>query len=141
MQAKLLRALEEKEITRVGGHTPIKVNPRIISATHKDLQEMVDKGDFREDLFYRLNVVPIPIPPLRERGYDIIILARYFLQHFSKVYNKDLRASLPNVKTCLWVIPIQAISGNSETSSSTPPSLRRAAWWEPTISRKNDCSR
>jgi transcriptional regulator with PAS, ATPase and Fis domain len=91
MQAKLLRALEEKEITRVGGHTPIKVNPRIISATHKDLQEMVDKGDFREDLFYRLNVVPIPIPPLRERGYDIIILARYFLQHFSKVYNKDLR--------------------------------------------------
>lgn len=91
MQAKLLRALEEKEITRVGGYTPIKVNPRIISATHKNLQEMVEKGTFREDLFYRLNVVPIPIPPLRERGYDIIILARHFLQHFARVYNKDLK--------------------------------------------------
>ncbi|MCG1012048.1 sigma 54-interacting transcriptional regulator [Tepidanaerobacter sp. GT38] len=91
MQVKLLRALEEKEITRVGGHTPIKVNPRIISASHKDLKAMVEEGSFREDLFYRLNVVPIQIPPLRERGYDIIILSRYFLKHFSKAYNKDLK--------------------------------------------------
>jgi len=91
MQVKLLRALEEKEITRIGGHTPIKVNPRIISATHKDLKAMVKEGTFREDLFYRLNVVPISIPPLRERGYDIIILSRYFLQHFNNVYNKELK--------------------------------------------------
>lgn len=91
MQAKLLRALEEKEITRVGGHTLIEVNPRIISASHKDLPALVDKGSFREDLFYRLNVVPIRIPPLRKRGYDIIILARYFLRHFSQVYNKGLK--------------------------------------------------
>ena len=91
MQAKLLRALEEKEITRVGGHSLIEVNPRIISATHKDLQALVDKGSFREDLFYRLNVVPIRIPPLRKRGYDIIILARHFLQHFCRVYNKRLK--------------------------------------------------
>lgn len=101
MQAKLLRALEEKEITRVGGHTPIKVNPRIISATHKDLQEMVERGTFREDLFYRLNVVPIPIPPLRERGYDIIILARHFLQHFARVYNKDLKGFTPECEDLL----------------------------------------
>lgn len=91
MQVKLLRALEEKEITRVGGFTPIKVNPRIISASHKDLYTMVASHSFREDLFYRLNVVPIYIPPLRERGYDIIILSRYFLDHFSTVYNKSLR--------------------------------------------------
>lgn len=91
MQVKLLRALEEKEITRIGGHTPIKVNPRIISATHKDLKAMVEEGTFREDLFYRLNVVPISIPPLRDRGYDIIILSQYFLQHFNNVYNKNLK--------------------------------------------------
>ncbi len=90
MQVKLNRALEEKEITRVGGNTPIKVNPRIISATHKNLYSMVGKNLFRDDLYYRLNVVPIFLPPLRERGYDIIVLARYFLNRFAAVYNKDL---------------------------------------------------
>jgi transcriptional regulator with PAS, ATPase and Fis domain len=90
MQVKLNRALEEKEITRVGGNDSIKVNPRIISATHKDLSSLVDKNLFRGDLYYRINVVPIYLPPLRERGYDVIILSRYFLNHFSKVYNKDI---------------------------------------------------
>lgn len=90
-QVKLLRALEEKEITRVGGHKTIKVNPRIISATHRDLTKMVREGTFREDLLYRLNVIPIYVPPLKERGYDIILLSQYFLRHFSKVYKKDLR--------------------------------------------------
>lgn len=90
MQVKLLRALEEKEITRVGGTTTIKVNPRIISATHRDIQSMIQKNTFRRDLYYRLNVVPIYIPPLRERGFDIIILARHFLYHFSKVYKKNI---------------------------------------------------
>lgn len=91
MQVKLLRALESKQITRVGGHTFIKVNPRIISATSKDLRKMVEEKTFREDLFYRLNIVPINIPPLRERGYDTIVLARYFLQKFNKIYNKDIK--------------------------------------------------
>lgn len=91
MQVKLNRALEEKEIIRVGGNTPIKVNPRIISATHKNLSSLVDKNLFRGDLYYRLNVVPIYLPPLRERGYDVIILSRYFLNHFSKVYDKDIK--------------------------------------------------
>jgi transcriptional regulator with PAS, ATPase and Fis domain len=90
MQVKLNRALEEKEITRVGGNIPIKVNPRIISATHKNLYSMVGKNLFRDDLYYRLNVVPIFLPPLRERGYDIIVLSRYFLNRFASVYNKDL---------------------------------------------------
>lgn len=91
MQVKLNRALEEKEIIRVGGNTTIKVNPRIISATHKDLFSLVEKKLFRDDLYYRLNVVPIFLPPLRARGYDVIILSRYFLNHFSEVYNKDLK--------------------------------------------------
>lgn len=90
MQVKLNRALEEKEIIRVGGNTPIKVNPRIISATHKNLSNLMDINLFRDDLYYRLNVVPIFLPPLRERGYDVIILSRYFLNHYSKVYNKDI---------------------------------------------------
>ncbi|MGD9569896.1 MAG: sigma 54-interacting transcriptional regulator [Sedimentibacter sp.] len=90
MQVKLNRALEEKEIVRVGGNTLIKVNPRIISATHKNLSLLVDNNLFRDDLYYRLNVVPIHLPPLRDRGYDVIILSRYFLNHFSKVYYKDI---------------------------------------------------
>ena len=89
-QVKLLRALENKEIIRVGGHTPIRVNPRIIAATHRDLNQMMKENTFREDLFYRLNVVSIHIPPLRERGYDIIILARYFLRRFAETYNKPI---------------------------------------------------
>ncbi len=89
-QVKLLRALENREIIRVGGHTPIQVNPRIIAATHQDLPQMLKDHTFREDLFYRLNVVSIHIPPLRERGYDIIILARHFLRRFAETYNKPI---------------------------------------------------
>ena len=91
MQVKLNRALEEKEILRVGGNSPIKVNPRIISATHSSLAIMVQNNLFRDDLYYRLNVVPINLPPLRERGYDVIILSRYFLNRFNYVYKKQLQ--------------------------------------------------
>ena len=91
MQVKLNRALEEKEVLRVGGNTPIKVNPRIISATHSSLTTMVENNLFRDDLYYRLNVVPIHLPPLRERGYDVIILSRYFLNRFNNVYKKQLQ--------------------------------------------------
>lgn len=91
MQVKLNRALEEKEIVRVGGSIPIKVNPRIISASHKSLSTMVEKNLFRDDLYYRLNVVPIFLPPLRERGYDVIVLSRYFLNRYNNVYKKDLK--------------------------------------------------
>ncbi len=91
MQVKLNRALEEKEIVRVGGNTPMKVNPRIISATHKTLTSMVENNLFRDDLYYRLNVVPINLPPLRGRGYDVIILSRYFLSRFNGIYKKELK--------------------------------------------------
>ncbi len=87
MQAKLLRVLQEKEFRRVGGEKNIAVNIRVISATNKDLKEMVEKGRFREDLYYRLNVVEIKLPPLRERNGDVIILVNHFLNEFCKKNN------------------------------------------------------
>jgi len=82
-QAKLLRVLQENEFQRVGGTKPIKFNTRIISATNKNLQEEINRGKFREDLYFRLNVIPIRIPPLRERKEDIPVLVRYFLKSYS----------------------------------------------------------
>lgn len=79
MQAKLLRALQEKEVTRVGGTRPIKVDVRVLGATNRDLEAMVKDGRFREDLYYRLNVIPIQVPPLRQRRDDIQVLTDYFL--------------------------------------------------------------
>jgi Nif-specific regulatory protein len=103
MQAKLLRVLQEKSFERVGGNTTIQVDIRILAATNRDLKEMVEKGTFREDLFYRLNVFPITIPPLRERGSDIVALADYFVQKFSTEMGIDVhRISTPalNMLSC-----------------------------------------
>ena len=90
MQIKLLRTIEEKEIMRVGGSRPLRVNPRVISAAQSDLHGLLDEKHFRQDLFYRLNVVPIHIPPLRERGGDIMLLANAFLKRYCNVYQKDI---------------------------------------------------
>ncbi len=79
-QTRLLRVLQEGEFTTVGGRQPIKANVRIVAATHRDLRQLIRAGTFREDLFYRLNVVPIRLPPLRDRAEDIPILARHFLE-------------------------------------------------------------
>ena len=96
IQAKLLRVLQEKEFERVGGVKPIKLRARIIAATNRDLEEAVKAGRFREDLYYRLNVVPIEIPPLRERGEDILTLANYFLDLFKKRYDKNIEGFAPS---------------------------------------------
>jgi len=82
-QAKILRILQEQKFERVGGHEVIKVDVRVIAATNKNLMEEIENGNFREDLYYRLNVVPLHVPPLRERKEDIPILAKYFLNKFS----------------------------------------------------------
>lgn len=84
LQSKLLRVLQEKEITRVGGNQVIKLDVRILVATHRNLSEEVKNGKFREDLYYRLLGLPIHLPPLRERGQDILMLAKYFLDQFAK---------------------------------------------------------
>ena len=91
-QVKLLRVLQERTIERVGGGTTIEVDVRLISATHQPLEEMLPPGRFREDLFYRLNVVAINLPPLRERRRDIPVLAAHFLQRYSEENAKDIRA-------------------------------------------------
>ncbi|MFP3929023.1 MAG: sigma 54-interacting transcriptional regulator [Desulfobacteraceae bacterium] len=90
-QGKLLRVLQERELERLGGTRTIKVSVRLIAATNKDLAEAVESGAFREDLFYRLNVYPIYLPPLREREADLLLLADYFLEKYSREYGKDIR--------------------------------------------------
>jgi len=90
LQVKLLRALEEREIERVGGSKPIKIDIRLIASTKKDLRKMVDKGEFREDLFYRLNVFPIQLPPLRERPEDITELVKHFVSVYSENSEKQI---------------------------------------------------
>lgn len=89
LQAKLLRVLEEQEITRLGSNTTIKINVRTIFATAKDLKKAIQERTFREDLFYRINVVPIHLPPLRERGEDIASLVEHFLRRYSLKYGKE----------------------------------------------------
>ncbi|MFN3870940.1 MAG: sigma 54-interacting transcriptional regulator [Aquificaceae bacterium] len=91
LQPKILRAIQEKEIERLGSEKTIKVDVRVISATNKDLMDLVSQGLFREDLYYRLNVLPIHIPPLRERKEDIPILVDHFLELFNRRYNKKVR--------------------------------------------------
>ncbi|MGB2266860.1 MAG: sigma-54 interaction domain-containing protein, partial [Akkermansiaceae bacterium] len=90
-QVKLLRVLSERTIERVGSNQAIKVDVRVIAATNKNLRELVSKGDFREDLFFRLNVVRILMPTLRERAEDIVLLAQAFLREFSLENNKELK--------------------------------------------------
>jgi Nif-specific regulatory protein len=97
-QGKLLRVLQEKELERLGGTKIIKVNVRLIAATNQDLALAVEEARFREDLFYRLNVYPIYLPPLREREADVLLLADYFLEKYDQEYNKDVkRISTPAI--------------------------------------------
>ena len=88
LQAKLLRALQEKEINRVGGKGSIKIDCRVIVATHRNLLEEMKIGNFREDLYYRLFGLPIELPPLRERDKDIVLLAKHFVESFAKENNQ-----------------------------------------------------
>ena len=99
LQAKLLRTIQESEIMRVGGTQPIHLDVRIISATSRDIEEMVSAGRFLDALYYRLNVVELQIPPLRERREDIIPLAEFYLQHFCETYKLEREFS-PYVRTC-----------------------------------------
>jgi len=90
-QSKVLRTLEEQRVTPVGSDEPIIVDARVIASTNKDLEEEISKGNFREDLFYRLNVIPFSVPPLRERQEDVPLLARHFLKEFSAAYGRRPR--------------------------------------------------
>jgi len=109
MQVKLLRVLQEQEFTRVGGLHPIRVDVRIVTATNKDLEAEVKAGRFREDLFYRLNVVPVRLPPLRERREDVEALVRIFIQEFSKKLKVRISSIEP---ACLESLKQHAWPGN-----------------------------
>ncbi len=130
MQAKVLRALQEREIMRVGGEKPIPFDARVIVATHRDLQDEVSAGNFREDLYYRLLGLPIQLPPLRERGNDILLLANFFLKAFLKnnplgdfkfskaAKNKLLGYAFPgNVRELKAVVELAAVLTNEDEIS------------------------
>jgi DNA-binding NtrC family response regulator len=100
-QAKLLRSLQERVVRRVGGTRDIKVDVRIIAATNRPLETMVKDGKFREDLFYRLNVIPVTIPPLRSRKEDLLPLARHFLAELNTTFHKSIRGFAPETEKLL----------------------------------------
>ena len=91
-QAKVLRVLEEQRFVRVGGSQPIEIDVRVIAATNKNLEDEIEKGSFREDLFFRLNVIPFEVPPLREKKEDIPLLVDYFMDHFCQRYGKPRKS-------------------------------------------------
>jgi len=105
LQAKLLRAIETKRFYRIGGRREIESDVRIIAATNRNLKKLVEKGAFREDLYYRLNVVEINIPPLRERKEDILPLAYHFLKQFSRKYSKEVEGFTKRAESALLSYP------------------------------------
>ncbi len=100
-QAKVLRVLQEQQLQRVGGHTVIRVDVRVIAATNKDLRKEIEEGGFRDDLFFRLNVVPIHVPPLRERDEDVIQLAQHFLYRFASEMAREPKRLSPEAAAAL----------------------------------------
>lgn len=101
LQVKLLRVLEEKSFDRIGGISPVKLEARLITATNCDLESMVKRGEFREDFYYRLNVIPFHIPPLRERLEDIILLLKHFLSYYNSILNKTISGFNKEAETVL----------------------------------------
>ncbi|SVC98375.1 uncharacterized protein METZ01_LOCUS351229, partial [marine metagenome] len=97
LQAKLLRFLEEKTFKRVGGARDIKVDVRIIAATNRDLEKSVENGEFRDDLYYRLDVMPVRLPPLRERATDIPVMTKHYIDRFNREFRKQVQGAAPEV--------------------------------------------
>jgi DNA-binding NtrC family response regulator len=130
LQAKLLRVIQEKELTRVGGNDIIKLDVRVLVATHKNLSDEVKKGNFREDLYYRLLGLPVALPPLRDRGHDVILIAKYMLNQFCEengmnsmiisreAQEKIMKYSFPgNVRELKSVIELAAVMSNTDEIS------------------------
>ncbi len=97
LQAKLLRVIQERQFRRIGGNQVIEFNALLVAATNKDLKEEVEKGHFRKDLYYRLNIIPITIPPLRDRRMDLEDLIKHFISHFNRVFGKTVKSVSPEL--------------------------------------------
>jgi|Deesub1362A_J573_1020465.scaffolds.fasta_scaffold00013_35 DNA-binding NtrC family response regulator len=104
-QAKILKVIENKSFKRIGGTKDIEVDVRIIAATNRNIDEEVRKGNFREDLYYRLKVIPIVLPPLRDRGEDILLLAKYFIDNFNRECKKNLKGLAKETEKCFMEYP------------------------------------
>jgi len=104
-QAKLLRVLQEREVTPIGGTRPVPIDIRLVAATNRNLKEMLLEGTFREDLYFRLNIIPIDLPPLREREGDVPLLIGHFLRTFSEEFGRDIRGLAPNAMALLESYP------------------------------------
>ena len=105
LQAKFLRMLEDGHIRRLGGNDNIPIDVRFIFATNRDLSRMAAEGSFREDLFYRISVVPILIPPLRERTDDLLLLARYYVEEFNRKFKKNVKGFTEDAERILIAYP------------------------------------
>jgi DNA-binding NtrC family response regulator len=105
LQSKLLRVLQEKEIDRLGGTLPIPIDVRVISTTNRDIETEIEAGRFREDLFYRLNIIPVHLPPLRERINDIGLLAEHFIQKYNQIENRSVKGLTQEALAALQQMP------------------------------------
>jgi transcriptional regulator with PAS, ATPase and Fis domain len=118
LQAKLLRVLQEREIDRVGGSRPVPMQARVVAISNVELKQAVSKGKFREDLYYRINVVPITIPPLRERQGDIPLLTDYFLAKYSALNNQNMtqisKPAMNQLQSSAWKGNIRELENTIE---------------------------
>lgn len=148
LQVKLLRVLQEKKFFRVGGTKEIKVNFRLVAATNKDLKQLVEDGTFREDLYYRLNVFQIEVPPLRDRPDDILELAHYFVYEYSSKYNKHIQSIPHEIIQCLishdWKGNVRELKNSIErlvvlseegtlSFNDLPPEVKRSNISKPSV--------
>lgn len=155
VQVRLLRVLQERVFERVGGHEQVDVNVRVIAATSRNLEDSIAEGTFREDLYYRLNVFPIHLPPLRERKSDMMLLADHFLEKYNKMYNKNVRRiSTPAINmmtTYHWPGNVRELESCIEravlvssndviTAYALPPSLQTAKASDTDIAKKGSAS-